>query len=294
MSTAPSARTASAFERAEVDLFGGHSSAHGEVVWGGAGSWDISGRATGINPGLLRADLPGSLNFSYTSTGSGFGMPGKLAMSASFSDLTGKLRGASASGGGTIAHTGTTLEFTNVRVSLGGTSLALDGQVNERLNLRFALNTQDLSLLDADSRGQLKASGTVAGTLANPAVVAIAHGHDIDYQGLKIAAFEANINFDPAAIDRESHVEFAVHKLNYKTRTLDAAAFTLQGPPSAYTVHLTASCTGPCRRYPGARGVCSTELQGTADRTHPERQRRAAPGAGAPGGSAGLPGARAG
>jgi translocation and assembly module TamB len=232
------------FERAEVDLLGGHSSAHGEVVWGGAGSWDISGRATGINPGLVRADLPGSLNFNYTSTGSGFGIPGQLAMSASFTDLTGKLRGASASGSGMIAHTGATLEFTNVRVSLGGTSLALDGQVNEQLNLRFALNTQDLSLLDADSRGQLKASGTVAGTLANPAVVAIAHGHDIDYQGLKVASFEANINFDPAAIDRESHVEFGVHKLNYKTRTLDAATFTLQGLPSAYTVHLTATAPG--------------------------------------------------
>ena len=42
------------FERAEVDLYGGHTSAHGEVVWSGPGSWDISGRATGINPGLPR------------------------------------------------------------------------------------------------------------------------------------------------------------------------------------------------------------------------------------------------
>ncbi len=232
------------FERAELELYGGHTSAQGEVVWSGAGSWQVSGRATGINPGLVRADLPGSLNFNYTTTGSGFSAPGRLAMSASFTELSGKLRGASASGGGTVALNRSTLEFSNVRVNLGGTSLALDGQVDERLNLRFALNTQDLSLLAADSRGQLKASGTVAGTLANPAVVAIAHGHDIDYQGLKIASFEANIDFDPAATERESHVEIGVHKLSYKTRTLDAAAFTLQGLPSAYSVHLSASAPG--------------------------------------------------
>ena len=60
------------FERAEVELYGGHTSAQGEVVWSGAGSWEVSGRATGINPGLLRADLPGSLNFNYTTTGRGF------------------------------------------------------------------------------------------------------------------------------------------------------------------------------------------------------------------------------
>ena len=165
-------------------------------------------------------------------------------MTAQFSDLSGKLRGANASGSGTITHSGRTFEFTNLRVNLGGTSLALDGQVNERLNLRFALSAQDLSLLSAGSRGQLKASGTVAGTAADPAIVAIAHGREIDYQGFKVAAFDANINFEPAAIDRESKVEIVVHKLSYQTRTLDAATFTLQGLPSAYNVHLTAAAPG--------------------------------------------------
>jgi translocation and assembly module TamB len=230
------------FDRAEVDLYGGHASAHGEVVWSGPGSWDITGRATAINPGLLRADLPGNLDFNFTTTGRGFDTQGSLT--ASFSELTGKLRGASASGSGTIAHSGKTFEFTNLRVNLGGTSLALDGQVSERLNLRFALATQDLSLLAAGSRGQLKASGTVAGTLADPAIVAVAQGHEIDYRGIKIAAFDANINFDPAATDRESKIEIGVHKLSYQTRTLDAATFTLQGLPSAYNVHLTASAPG--------------------------------------------------
>ena len=230
------------FERAEVDLFGGHTSAHGEVVWSGAGSWDISGHATGINPGALRADLPGSLSFNYTTSGRGFAPQGSLT--ASFSDLSGKLRGANAGGSGTVAHSGRTIEFTNLRVSLGGTSLALDGQVNERLNLRFALATQDLSLLAAGSRGQLKASGTLNGTLADPAIVAVAHAREIDYQGIKVAAVDANINFDPATSDHESHVELSVHKLSYKTRTLEAATFTLQGVPSAYSVHLTATAPG--------------------------------------------------
>jgi translocation and assembly module TamB len=230
------------FSRAEVDLYGGHASASGEVVWSGPGSWDVKGRATGINPGLLRADLPGSLTFNFSTAGRGFSPQG--SMTASFSDLSGKLRGANASGAGTVSHSGKTFEFSNVRVGVGGTSLALDGQVNDRLNLRFALTTQDLGLLLAGSHGQLKGSGTVAGTLADPAIVAGVHGHELEYQGMKVGAIDANINFDPAATDQESHVEVSLHKLSLRTRSLDAATFTLQGLPSAYAVHFTASAPG--------------------------------------------------
>ena len=116
--------------------------------------------------------------------------------------------------------------------------------MNEHLNLHFALATQDLSLLAAGSRGQLKASGTVAGTLADPAVVAMAHGREIDYQGLKITAVDGSINFDPATPGKDSKVELSVHKLSYLTHSLDAATFTLQGPPNAYDVHLTAAAPG--------------------------------------------------
>jgi autotransporter translocation and assembly factor TamB len=129
-------------------------------------------------------------------------------------------------------------------VSLGSASLALDGQVSERLNLRFGLTTQDLSLLSAGSRGQLKAAGTVGGTFTDPAIIATAHGREIDYQGIKIAAVDANINFDPAALDKESKVEVSLRKLGYQSRTLEAATFTLQGLPSAYSVHLSVSAPG--------------------------------------------------
>ncbi|MBS0581325.1 MAG: translocation/assembly module TamB domain-containing protein [Proteobacteria bacterium] len=245
------------FTRADVELYGGHATASGEVVWAGAGSWDIKGRATDINPGLVRADLPGSLSFNFTTTGRGFSPQGTL--SASFSELSGRLRGASASGAGTITHRGKTFEFANVRVAVGGTSLALDGQVDERLNLRFALNTQDLGLLVPGSHGQLKAAGTLAGTLAEPAISATAHGREVDYQGIKVAAFDSTINFDPGATDKESHVEIAVHKLSYQKRTLDAATVTLQGLPSAYTVHLTAAAPGLAASLQ-ARGAYAGQL----------------------------------
>lgn len=235
-----------AFERAEVDLYGGHSSASGRVSWAPQETWDISGHASNINPGTLRADLPGSLSFDFTTQGRGFDSNGNL--SASFSSLSGKLRGATAAGGGAITHAGKTWGFNALKVTLGSANLALDGTIDDRMALRFALTTHDLSLLAAGSRGQVHVAGTLGGTFSDPAFIGNAHGVDIDYAGVKIKAIDADINFDPAAIEKESRIDAQLHGLSYQTRTLDAATLTLTGPPSAYLVRFSASAPGIAAR----------------------------------------------
>ena len=121
-----------AFEHAEVDLYGGHTSTSGRVSWAPQETWDISGHASNINPGTLRADLPGSLTFDFTTQGRGFDT--KANLSASFSNLGGKLRGASAGGGGTITHAGKTWGFDALKVTLGSANLALDGTIDDRMS----------------------------------------------------------------------------------------------------------------------------------------------------------------
>ena len=230
------------FERAEVDLYGGHTSASGKVTWAPQESYAVTGHASGIDPANFRPDLPGSLNFDYLVSGRGFAANGDLT--ASFSALSGKLRGAAASGSGTIARAGKTWTFNALRVGLGSANLALDGQIDDQVNLRFALNTQDLSLLSAGSRGQLKAAGTIGGTFADPAVIGNAHGLDIDYAGIKIKGVDADIDFEPNALTKESKIDARLHQLSYEGRTLEAATLTLSGPPSNYLVHFTASAPG--------------------------------------------------
>ena len=168
----------------------------------------------------------------------------KGTLNASFSGLSGKLRGATASGAGTVTHAGQTWEFSNLRVGLGSATLALDGHIDDRMELRFALSAQDLNLLSPGSRGQLKASGTLGGTFSDPAIVGVAHALDIDYQGIKLKAFDADVDFEPDAAGKESKIDAQLHVLTYAQRTLNAATLTLRGPPSAYTVHLTASAPG--------------------------------------------------
>ena len=129
-------------------------------------------------------------------------------------------------------------------MALGSTTLALDGQIDERLNLRFTLSAQDLSLVSPGSRGRIKASGTLGGTLSDPAVVGVVHAVGVDYEGIKLEAADADVDFEPDAIGKESKIDARLRGLSYGQHTLQAATLTLTGPPSAYLVHVTATAPG--------------------------------------------------
>jgi translocation and assembly module TamB len=250
------------FDPAEVDLFDGHASVSGSVVWSPSQSWSVRGRATRINPGVLRADLPGSLSFAFTASARGFDTRGDLT--ASFSDITGRLRGLAASGGGTLTHAGTTWGFREVRVALGAAHLALDGTIGQRVDVRFATSVHDLSLLARGAKGEVKASGTVRGTLAEPDIVASAHGSDFAWQGVTLKALDADVDFNPGAAAQQSKIDARLRQLTFAGRTLETVVLTLDGPPSAYSIHFAATAAGLAVGAqaigPYARGVFSGQL----------------------------------
>jgi len=250
------------FDPAEVDLLDGHTSVSGSVQWSPSQSWSVKGRATGINPGVLRADLPGSLSFAFAASARGFDTRGDLM--ASFSDITGRLRGLTASGGGTLTHAGTTWGFSNVRVGLGTAHLALDGRIGERVDVRFATSVHDLSLLAPGAKGELKASGTFRGTLTEPDIVASAHGGDFAWRGVTLKALDADVNFNPGAAAAQSKIDARLRQLTLAGRTLETVVLTLDGPSSAYDVHFAATAAGLAvgARAMGAyaRGVFNGQL----------------------------------
>src|SRR5205823_10309075 len=93
-----------AFDSAQIELFGGHASVSGELVWSPLASWSVLGHVSGINPGALRADLPGSVSFALGASGRGFNATGDLT--AWFSTLSAKFRGLAAGGSGPVTRSG--------------------------------------------------------------------------------------------------------------------------------------------------------------------------------------------
>ena len=229
------------YSRAEVDLFQGHASVNGTVTWAPANTWAIAGHYTGIDPSYFRPDLPGKLDFNLAVAGKSFEPTGETTLD--FSELGGKLRGAVASGGGKLFHSGATWAFEDVRIGLGRTNLALDGRINEALDLRFNVTAEDLSLLAPDSRGQIKASGTIRGSPSDPVIVATAHGSGIHHDGVGLERLDADIDFDSHP-EHESKVDARLHNLTLQNRTFESLTFTLAGKPASYTLGLDAQALG--------------------------------------------------
>ncbi|MDE2451417.1 MAG: translocation/assembly module TamB domain-containing protein [Gammaproteobacteria bacterium] len=222
-------------------LFRGHADLHGDVSWAPVQRWAVSGHATGIDPGQLRPDLPGSLNFAVAIAGRGFKAGDPLSVAVD--GLSGRLRGLGASGGGKFTRAGDTWTFQQVRVGLGRTRLALDGTIDRAANLRFAVTAEDLSLLSAGSRGHLEAQGTIRGTLDSPDILATARGTGLVYEGMSLADFDARVDFDPSS-RRRSAIAAHLRQLRFGKRTVRSLSFTLDGPASAATAHLDAQAPG--------------------------------------------------
>jgi translocation and assembly module TamB len=229
------------FSNARVEAFDGHALLEGAVVWTPRPGWSVQGTVNGFNPGKIRPDLPGTLDFGVTVQGHDFSEAGDFELEVR--NLGGKLRGVTAIGGGRLARTGRTWQFQGVRVALGRTSLALDGNIANELDLRFAIRSEDLSLLAEGSRGQLQATGAISGRLSEPTISASARGADIHHHGIDVGSFDAQIDFDPQG-HHPSNVAAHVRNLVYEQRKFETLNVSLEGPPASFAVRLEAKTPG--------------------------------------------------
>jgi translocation and assembly module TamB len=244
---------------AEVRTLDGQAALSGEVVWAPTQSCSVAGTANGINPGRLRADLPGQLNFGFSAQGQGFSSTGDFNVEVN--NIAGRLRGLATHGGGKFARRGRTWQFDSVRVGLGQTDLALDGKIADELALVFAVDAADFSLLAPESRGQLHARGTLGGTRRLPALKLSAHGKGIHHAGVALESIDAEVDFDMGTT-RRSKIDLHAKNLVYEEREINALDLTLAGTTASHEMHLDANGVGLAVKLQAQGGVVHEGWQG--------------------------------
>jgi translocation and assembly module TamB len=243
----------------QLKILDGQANISGEVIWAPGQSWTVAGTATSINPGTLRADLPGQLNFDFDAQGQGFTSSADFGVE--LRNIAGRLRGLSARGGGKLARRGKAWQFDAVRVGLGQATLALDGKIGEELQLNFALDATDMSLLAPASSGQLHAHGVLGGTRREPALKLAAHGKGIHHEGISLDSFDAEVDFD-MGVTRRSKVDLHAKNLTYLERKFSALAFTLDGTTLAHTLQFNAKAIGLAVQVQAVGGATHGVWQG--------------------------------
>ncbi|HEU4781448.1 MAG TPA: translocation/assembly module TamB domain-containing protein [Steroidobacteraceae bacterium] len=225
----------------ELDLgaFGGNAALAGEARWSPDESWALEGDVKGINPASLRPGFTGSLDFNMTASGAPFGGDG--AIDFAFSNLTGKLRGNTATGSGRVRLEGENWTFNALRFRAGNTRLAIDGAIgsSRALNLDFSLDADNLALLAEGASGELHATGRIGGTSDAPIIKLTARGSEIENGTMSVEKLSANIDLDWRG-QRNSHAEVAITGLAVGERSLTQFNATLDGTTAEHTVRADA------------------------------------------------------
>ena len=245
-------------QRADLTLLRGTADLSGEVRWNPLESWQVRGNAHGVDPSLLRPDLPGRLSFVFNASGSPFGE--RAALDVAFSNLTGQLRGQKAAGNGQIlrASGSDSWQFKAVDLRFGKTHIVLNGNLGAEPDLNFVVDADDLSIIDPDARGQINASGRYAGRQGLRVLRLKARGTGFEWHGSELAGLNADLDIEPGS-DGKTEGSIEVSGLQYRGRTLQTARLQLEGTNAAQrlTVGLIAD---PLRVSVTAAGAMHDDL----------------------------------
>ena len=240
-------------DSAEAGLLGGKATFKGNATWQPAETWRITGRMANLDSSTLRADLPGQLAFDFDAKGAPFGAGG--AIDFDLRKLSGRLRGQPASGGGHFALPAGSQDwqFRGVDVRFGRTHVELNGGLGSRRDLTFALDAEDLSLLDPEARGRLNARGRFAGTPEMPLLLFKARGGDFEWRGNTLAGLNADVDIDLAA-GRRTQGQVDLTNLTVAGRTAQKVSLTLSGSTDAQRI-VASMEAAPLRSTLAAEGV---------------------------------------
>jgi translocation and assembly module TamB len=244
---------------ADLTVLDGQANVSGDVVWAPGQSWSVGGTASGINPGKLRADLPGQLNFGFSAQGGGF--TSDADFSVELQGIAGRLRGLAARGGGELARRGKAWEFSAVRVGLGQTDVALDGKLAEELALKFTVDATDMSLLAPGSRGEFHAHGALGGTRHLPALTLSAHGKGMHHEGMSLESIDAEVDFDMGTAHR-SKIDLHARNFTFRERKLSALDVSVDGTTASHVMRLDAKAVGLAVQLQVSGGVNHDHWQG--------------------------------
>jgi len=222
---------------AAVGLYGGRAQFSGAASWAPATSWQVNGHAAGLALAELRPGFNGRLSFAFDASGSLFAADTDI--DARLSELSGSVRNQRAAGSAHIARRGSDWIFDGVNVTLGGTHIVADGRAGSALDLRFAIDAQDLALLADGAGGRLSAHGSLRGTSAQHSLVLSAQGQDIAWKSLKLARLAADVDFEPTGSGR-ADARIRLDDLQIGDRHVPQIGLTMAGSTAEHELALDA------------------------------------------------------
>ena len=156
--------------------------------------WQAEADIININPAKIWPEWPAQIKGQLTSKG--YTKKGQLIADIDISKLKGQLRGLPVSLISHLQWQDNTLELNRFDLSSGKTKFSAQGEVLSKLNLNWALVSNNLAELYPGAKGQLNASGQLSGTTSAPKLNTTFNAQGIALPNYKIASLKGNVGLD--------------------------------------------------------------------------------------------------
>ena len=205
---------------------GGQVNFKAEAHWAPNPLWSAGGTATDLNPAVYAATSPGRVSFGFQASGEGFRAADPFSVQVQ--NLSGVVHNLPARGSGHVSRAGALWRLDGIRALVAGTSIALDGTLSERADLKFNLRSPDLSLLLPGLHGHVDGNGEIHGALKDPSVQATVSAGALQFERVALSDLAARVDIDPQR-NGPSHVDVHARGLALGTRTIDDLRLKLDG-----------------------------------------------------------------
>ena len=144
----------------------GNIQSNGTAAWTPQVTWDIALAGGDINPGAHWPEAKGNINLQITSKGQLTEDGPQL--NARIAKLSGKFRDQPIRGQGQVQVKGKHLKFDQLQIVNGDAQLTLDGQLGEQWDVKWDIDSKDLSQVVPDFKGSVSAKGSLQGSKELP------------------------------------------------------------------------------------------------------------------------------
>jgi translocation and assembly module TamB len=150
----------------------------------------------------------------------------------------GLLRGKTFNLDAALSHDGTGVAIPRFALTAGGSRLSVKGEIGEKLDLEWRLQSPDLSQLLPDATGQVSSSGTVLGELPWPTIEAKLSATDLKIGSYRVESAKLSASLYPLS-QSASSMELDAHELIVSNIAIDALKLTASGTRSLHSAALT-------------------------------------------------------
>ncbi len=180
-----------------ADLLSGRLQGRGDVSWSPRLAWNLALTGQGIDPAMVRPDLPGRLAFDLTTRGES--QAGGLTGSVDLPRLQGTLRGQPLAVTAALRLAGPSYDLSRLDARWGTARLRASGRLGERFDLTFDAEAPNLGLVVADATGSLTAQGHLTGAATTPRLQASAHAQGLRFGTQSVGAATVTADVDTAS-----------------------------------------------------------------------------------------------